>query len=199
MQERMNVQEAVGFSIVSETQIFKRFRTINERIVQYPDGKQMSFDVLVTTSNKFVTVLPYNTKEKRFSLIREYCQGPHCLGLSVACGNFDARKHTSMQHAAECELSEECMLKGGTWIRLIPDDHPGVMEAKWAGTRFTPFLVLDPLVDETPGDRDAEEYIHEETVGLEELEEQAYAGLMHLPSSVTILMALRHMRKTGLL
>ena len=26
-------------------------------------------------------------------------------------------------------------------VKLVPDDHPGVMEAKWAAMRFTPFLV----------------------------------------------------------
>jgi hypothetical protein len=33
------------------------------------------------------------------------------------------------------------------------------MEAKWASTRFTPFLVIDPEEDSAPLQRDAEEYI----------------------------------------
>lgn len=48
-------------------------------------------------------------------------------------------------HEHRCELSEECRLRGGTWVKLIPDDHPGVMEAKWAATRFTPFLVISSI------------------------------------------------------
>ena len=33
-------------------------------------------------------------------------------------------------------------------MKLIPDTHPGVMEAKWAATRFTPFLAsfFEPVV-----------------------------------------------------
>jgi hypothetical protein len=38
--------------------------------------------------------------------------------------------------------------------------HTGVMEAKWAGTRFTPFLVIDAEDDVRPLGRDDEEYIN---------------------------------------
>ena len=44
-------------------------------------------------------------------------------------------------------------------MKLIPDDSPGVMEAKWAAMRFTPFLVIDPREDSAPLPQDAEEYI----------------------------------------
>ena len=75
---------------------------------------------------QFVTVLPYDSKTKQFRLIREYWQGPHSIGLGVACGSFEENKHASTREAAECELSEECCLKGGKWVRLIPESHPGL-------------------------------------------------------------------------
>eukprot|EP00960_Hanusia_phi_P059003 764046-Hanusia_phi.AAC.12 len=79
-----------------------------------------------------------------------------------------------MEVLLRCELSEECALRGGKWIKLIPDGHPGVrnpllifflsallvIEAKWAATRFTPFLVIDPEEDDNPLEKDEEEYMH---------------------------------------
>eukprot|EP01018_Ginkgo_biloba_P029168 Gb_05032 [translate_table: standard] len=35
-------------------------------------------------------------------------------------------------------------LQGGKLVKLISDDHPGLLEVKWCRNRFTPFLLLDP-------------------------------------------------------
>mmetsp|Transcript_51766 Transcript_51766/g.135054 ORF Transcript_51766/g.135054 Transcript_51766/m.135054 type:complete len:131 (-) Transcript_51766:44-436(-) len=97
------------------------------------------------------------------------------------------------------ELSEECRLRGGTWVKLIPDEHPGIMEAKWAATRFTPFLVLDPEADPDAREPDVEEFIEQVDASVDEVEESALSGMMHLPSSQTVLMALRALRSRSLL
>eukprot|EP00295_Goniomonas_pacifica_P039021 CAMPEP_0175986054 /NCGR_PEP_ID=MMETSP0108-20121206/49930_1 /TAXON_ID=195067 ORGANISM="Goniomonas pacifica, Strain CCMP1869" /NCGR_SAMPLE_ID=MMETSP0108 /ASSEMBLY_ACC=CAM_ASM_000204 /LENGTH=118 /DNA_ID=CAMNT_0017317157 /DNA_START=110 /DNA_END=462 /DNA_ORIENTATION=- len=104
------------------------------------------------------TVVPFNTQTKQFTLLREFAQGSNAMLHGVACGRVD-QTHESRQHAAACELSEELMLRGGRWISLLPPDHPGVLECKWAEMRFTPFLVLDPETDPQPRPRDAEELI----------------------------------------
>ena len=153
-----------GFSILSETLQFKRYVRVVDRVVKYPNGTEMKFDVLVSKSNHFVTVVPFFTANQEFGMIREYAQGPNAMITSVACGGYEPSKHTGVRHAAECELSEECALKGGVWVKLIPEGSPGVMEAKWAAMRFTPFLVIDPAVDAAPMDQDQEEYIFQQRV-----------------------------------
>ena len=67
-------------------------------------------------------------------MLREFAQAalPHsAMVCGLPCGGYDPRKHESTQHAAQCELSEEAHLTGGTWHSLLPDGHPGVLEAKW--------------------------------------------------------------------
>jgi hypothetical protein len=44
------------------------------------------------------------------------------------------------------DLDAQAMLAGGTWHRLLSEDHPGLLEVKWCVNRFTPFLVIDPQV-----------------------------------------------------
>mmetsp|Transcript_51765 Transcript_51765/g.135051 ORF Transcript_51765/g.135051 Transcript_51765/m.135051 type:complete len:122 (-) Transcript_51765:44-409(-) len=121
------------------------------------------------------------------------------MALSVCCGGYEPTKHSSHLNAAEFELSEECRLRGGTWVKLIPDEHPGIMEAKWAATRFTPFLVLDPEADPDAREPDVEEFIEQVDASVDEVEESALSGMMHLPSSQTVLMALRALRSRSLL
>ncbi|EKX46814.1 hypothetical protein GUITHDRAFT_107171 [Guillardia theta CCMP2712] len=153
-----------GFEVLKEEQIFHRYLTIIDRVVKYPNGKEVKFDVLTCPSNHFVTALAFFTSTKQFAVIKEYFQGVNRIGSAIACGRYEPSKHNSILHAAECELSEECALKGGKWIKLIPDGHPGVIEAKWAATRFTPFLVIDPEEDENPLEKDEEEYMHRASV-----------------------------------
>lgn len=37
---------AEGFSIQSEKQLWKRFLTVEDRLVRYPDGRENAFDIL---------------------------------------------------------------------------------------------------------------------------------------------------------
>lgn len=80
-------------------------------------------------------------------------------------------------------------LKGGKLINLLPDG-PGVPEVKWCANRFTPFIVLDPSIDEQPGARDKEEFIEVLRVGIPKLRELMRSGSMMLPSVSTCWWAL---------
>ena len=35
-----------GFTIQSESQLWKRFLTVQDRLVRYPDGRENAFDIL---------------------------------------------------------------------------------------------------------------------------------------------------------
>ena len=105
-----------------------------------------------------------------------------------------------MLEAAQSELSEEAYLKGGEWVNLLPQDHPGVLESKWCRNRFTPFLCIDPMADQAPGGRDAEEHIQilaEWPVS--KLVEAMAGGELLLPSLQTCVNALAWLRKAGML
>jgi hypothetical protein len=54
--------------------------------------------------------------------------------------------HKSIEDCAIAELSEEVHLRGGQLVRLLPPNHPGLMETKWCRNRGTPFLVIDAEV-----------------------------------------------------
>lgn len=44
--ERGQPPMAEGFSIQSEKQLWKRFLTVEDRLVRYPDGRENAFDIL---------------------------------------------------------------------------------------------------------------------------------------------------------
>lgn len=55
--------------------------------------------------------------------------------FGLPAGGVDPGKHSSIDEAARAELSEECHLRGGTLTRLLPHDHPGIVEGKWLRNR----------------------------------------------------------------
>ena len=151
----------------------------------------------------FVVVFAYDSASATATLIREFAQAapPHAATvLGLPCGGYDPKKHGSMEEAARRELSEEVHLTGGTWHRLLPEGHPGILEAKWCRNRFTPFLCVDPAADDAPGARDAEEHIQVlRGVSLERLREAMAGGEMLPPSVQTCVSALERLRREGLL
>jgi 8-oxo-dGTP pyrophosphatase MutT (NUDIX family) len=122
------------------------------------------------------------------------------LVWSLPAGAVDGAKHGSLEDAARAELSEECGLRGGTLIRLLPDTHPGLLETKWCRNRFTPFLVLDPECDKAPGQRDAEEAVlTSHRVPLRQLMDMLYGDDILLHSVATTHLAVRELLRRGLL
>lgn len=51
------------------------------------------------------------------------------------------------------------MLHGGAFVRLLPEQHPGLNEVKWSMNRFQPFLVISPEVRKDGWTR-AQEHTH---------------------------------------
>lgn len=125
-----------GFRVVGEErEVYRRFLAVYDRKVVYPDGRVADFDIVGhPRSYHFVCVFVFHTADRSVTLLREFAQAglpEAALVFGLACGGYDPRKHRSAQHAAESELSEEAQLEGGQWMRLLPADHPGVLEAKW--------------------------------------------------------------------
>ncbi|CAI5954539.1 unnamed protein product, partial [Closterium sp. NIES-65] len=54
-------------------------------------------------------------------------QGANALVYTVPCGGY-TDNHTSLEDCARRELSEEAKLCGGQLIKLVGDDHPGLLE-----------------------------------------------------------------------
>ena len=153
-----------GFRVEGEErEVYRRFLAVYDRKVVYPDGRAADFDIVGhPRSYHFVCVFVFHTADRSVTLLREFAQAglpEAALVFGLACGGYDPRKHRSVQHAAESELSEEARLEGGRWTRLLPFDHPGVLEAKWCRNRFTPFLCVDPQPAAQPLPRDAEEHV----------------------------------------
>jgi hypothetical protein len=103
--------------------------------------------------------------------------------------------------SAQHELSEEAHLKGGQWIDLSPKEQPlGISELKWGTNRFVPFLCIDPIVDEQPLERDAEEYMEVvKDVSIADIKHFVTQGQVMLPSVQTIWMALEYLTENSLL
>jgi hypothetical protein len=125
-----------GFRVEGEErEVYRRFLAVYDRKVVYPDGRVADFDIVGhPRSYHFVCVFVFHTADRSVTLLREFAQAglpEAALVFGLACGGYDPRKHRSAQHAAESELSEEAQLEGGQWMRLLPADHPGVLEAKW--------------------------------------------------------------------
>mmetsp|Transcript_16351 Transcript_16351/g.27233 ORF Transcript_16351/g.27233 Transcript_16351/m.27233 type:complete len:202 (+) Transcript_16351:98-703(+) len=199
------MQEAInGFRVLSESQLYHRFLQVEDRRVAYPDGREIDFDVVGHPKNDyhFVVIFAYHSTSRTVTMLREFAQAalPHrAIVLGLPCGGYDRHKHDSARHAAQCELSEEAQLRGGTWHRLLPDDHPGVLEAKWCRNRFTPFLCIDPERDWNPGECDAEEYLKTQQVDIDELRRMLVGGEMLLPSLQTCVSALAWLEEQGAL
>eukprot|EP01018_Ginkgo_biloba_P029162 Gb_23713 [translate_table: standard] len=81
---------------------------------------------------------------------------------------------------------KQAQLQGGKLVKLISDDHPGLLEVKWCRNRFTPFLLLDPERDPRPCPMDREEVIEVLAVDIPALKQIMYGGSMMLPSIATL-------------
>lgn len=201
-----------GFKILKEELRYSRYLNVYNRVVQHPPSKEevadpskyerkiVEYDIVgaKTPSFHFCAVLPYDTLTRSVTIIKEYAQGGNCYMYGVPCGVL-SEKHQSLEGCVRMELSEEAQLQGGNLVKLIPDEHPGLLEVKWSCNRFTPFLVLDPKRDAKPHPMDPEEVIEILTVDIPSLKEIMYGGYMMLPSVVTCSMALKYLQDQGLL
>jgi 8-oxo-dGTP pyrophosphatase MutT (NUDIX family) len=191
-----------GYAITSESVAYKRYLTIYDRTVEHPGGHTFSYDIVGHPRAHFhaVWVFPFHSSDSSVTLLREYAQGPNALVWSLPAGGVDPAKHSSLEGAAQAELSEEALLRGGELARLLPAEHPGLLEAKWCANRWTPFLSLDAQPDEAPGARDAEEVgLEVHRVPVERVRELLLSGEMLPPSIITCQLALAELVRRGLL
>lgn len=196
-----------GYTVVAEQVVHQRYLSVYDRSVRFPSGEGgeagavFAFDVVGHPRAHFhaVWVLPF-WADGTVTLVREYAQGPHAVVWSLPAGGVDPAKHSSLEDAARAELSEEAQLRAGELVRLLPADHPGVVEAKWCANRFTPYLALALEEDSAPGARDAEElHLTTHRVPLAELERLLFAGELLPPAALTAMWGLAELRRRGLI
>ena len=194
-----------AFRLLGEAEVpYSRFLQVEDRQIEYPDGRRIAFDIVghQRTNFHFVTIFAFDTRQQTVTVLSEFAQAalPHSTMVwSLPCGGYEPRKHTSAMHAAERELSEEAHLTGGQWRCLLPEGHPGVLEAKWCRNRFTPFLCIDPITDEHPGGLDPEEHLAPMAMPIARLRQVLLEGEMLLPSVQTCISALAALEEAGLL
>ncbi|KAI5083227.1 hypothetical protein GOP47_0002970 [Adiantum capillus-veneris] len=208
-----NVISSQGkFEILKEEVCYSRYLNVYNRVVKLPrieaeKGKEaadgyttVDYDIVgsKTVSFHFCTVFPFNTSLKTVTLIKEYAQGANDFVFGVPTGGL-SEKHTSLEDCVRKELSEEAHLHEGTVIKLIPKEHPGILEVKWCRNRFSPFLVLDAKKDPAPLSQDPEEIIEVLNVDVANLKDIMYGGSMMLPSIVTCSMALHYLQDHNML
>lgn len=188
-----------GFRITSRRQVYKRYLQVEDRQVVYPDGRQAAFDIVGHKhfDTCFVSVFVYHNASNSVTMLREFAQAalPQADMLyGLPSGGYDPDKHSSLLHAAQCELSEEVQLCGGSWVHLLPEEHPGVLESKWCRNRFNCYLCIDPEPDPKPRALDYEEHIEVlREVPVMEAWRAALSGNMMLSSVQCCLLALNHL------
>ena len=88
-----------GFTITSETQAYKRYLTVFDRQITYPDGRTAAFDIVghPRSSFQFAVVFVYWSERKRVTLLREFAQAAAGLVYNFPTGSYDAGKDSSLQ------------------------------------------------------------------------------------------------------
>ncbi|CAO3631885.1 unnamed protein product [Mucor hiemalis] len=196
--------QGTAAKVVSETVSHKRYITVWDRTTEFNDGRVIKWDVVGhdTPYPTFVVVFTFDSKTQTTCILKEFAQGTNEIKYTCVAGSFDRRKHTSILEAAQHELSEEARLKDGRWINLLPTDHSpdGISELKWGKNRFIPYLCIDPVHDENPLERDAEEYMEVvHNVPINDLRKFITNAEMMLPSVQTTWMALEYLKENQLL
>ncbi|KAI8838347.1 hypothetical protein BC829DRAFT_364910 [Chytridium lagenaria] len=153
------LEENAGLSIVKDDAIgYKRYLRVWQRTVRFPN-QDVEWDIVGhdTPNPAFCVIFPYFTRTRTTTLILEYMQGINGVRYTFPAGGFDPRKHATREDTARDELSEEARLKGGKLVSLLPEGSEGIMEVKWCRNKFLPFVVVDPVLDVNPRERDAED------------------------------------------
>eukprot|EP00274_Cyanoptyche_gloeocystis_P006111 CAMPEP_0196666396 /NCGR_PEP_ID=MMETSP1086-20130531/64492_1 /TAXON_ID=77921 /ORGANISM="Cyanoptyche gloeocystis , Strain SAG4.97" /LENGTH=219 /DNA_ID=CAMNT_0042003585 /DNA_START=243 /DNA_END=902 /DNA_ORIENTATION=- len=190
------------FSIIREEIVYQKYMMLISQDVKYPNGKVINYDVTASQMDDYtaVTIFPFCTKTKTTTLLREYCPGPNAMMYSLPGGGYDKSKHRDLQHAAECELSEEAQLRGGTWVPLMASVKNGVAMGKSTKNRFVPWLVLDPEPDPNPMAQDYEEFIMPHRgIPIDDLQDIIFSGEILLTSCITSFVALEKLRSMSIL
>jgi 8-oxo-dGTP pyrophosphatase MutT (NUDIX family) len=111
---------------------------VSERLIEYPDGKRVSFDVLGMGTGLSVFVFPIDLRTGTTTLVREYSPGQHRVMHGFPAGLWEGHKHLTMEDAARAELSEEAQLRVGRLERLT--GHHGIAADKYSRNVFHFFV-----------------------------------------------------------
>ena len=186
--------DSAGFTLENERVLWRRYATIHERSVRYPDGRLVSFDVASSGSGDSVFIFPFNTQTQNVTLLREYAPGSHSFSHGFVAGMFEPEKHDNLEDACWAELSEEAQLTGGS---LVPLNRHAVQADKYSSNRFHYFLSIDAQKDLHPGTMDNEEYILVNNIPLRDVREMILNGEFNTPCSLLAMLALEELRNRG--
>lgn len=125
---------------------------------QYPNGREVNFDILTQHGQGSVVVVAWDTKSKTATLIREFHPGVGRMQFGTIAGMLEREKHANPQECARMELEEEAHLRSDRWIRLL-DEGKAMSFEKYSDNHFHAYLVLDPEVVPNPKALDLEEFI----------------------------------------
>ena len=192
-----------SFRIVSDQVVYSRWRKVLRRVVKFPNGNVVDYDVIDQKGQGAVTIFAWNSKTKRATLVKEYNPGCHRRLYGTAAGLIE-EKHESRGNdfdiakmAAQCELEEECHLKGGTWYRLTSEGSTVPMD-KYVVTEITPYLVVDAQHVADPRPLDDEEDIEIITdVTIDEIFGLIQNGKMNLVGGWASMLAIEKLRELG--
>ncbi|GAB5589463.1 hypothetical protein Unana1_04363 [Umbelopsis nana] len=195
----MNINTAgTAATILKDEIAHKRYITVWNRTTRFDDGREIQWDVVGhdIPLPTFVTVFTFDTATKTTCILKEYVQGTN-EKYTCTAGAIDRRKHKSQLETAQYELSEEAHLTGGRLISLLPSSQPeGISELKWSKNRFVPYICINPVLDDNPKERDAEEYIEiVRDVSIDDFTQMVMRGEVMLPSVQTGWMAIEWLKE----
>jgi len=193
-------QAPTNYEIVSEKEVYSRWRTVIQRKVRYPKGTIVDFDIQDQKGAGAVIIFAWDSKTKTATIVREYMPGCHKVLGGLAAGIIETcpDKHDSEPLlAAKHELEEECHLAGGTWHRLT-DEGVAVSMDKYVQTKITAYLVIDAMRVDDPRPLDEEEEIEiVQGVSADEIIQMVRGGDMNLVGAWASLLALQKLRDLG--
>jgi len=144
--------------------------------------------------------MTWDSKTQTSTLIQEFHPGVQKTMWGTVAGCFEANKHSTILEAAQCECEEEAQLVGGNWIPLLSSEEATAPFDKYSDNRFSPFLVIDPVICDNPKPQDDEEYIHvERHVPLSKIMDMVHRGELNVASSYTVLLGVSKLRKMKLI
>mmetsp|Transcript_23575 Transcript_23575/g.42798 ORF Transcript_23575/g.42798 Transcript_23575/m.42798 type:complete len:234 (-) Transcript_23575:1506-2207(-) len=184
-------------TILGEEFTYKRWRTILERTIRFPNGKVVDFDLVgMVGAGSAVVVFAWDSLQKTATLVREYHPGPNKFLFGAAAGIVEDDKHNgNVELAAQHELEEECHLAGGSWHLLTPE--PLAMD-KYSTITMRAFLVMDASHVPDPQPQDHEEDIEIiQNVSVDEIMTMIRRGEMNVVGAWACLMAIEKLREMG--
>ncbi len=185
---------------IQEEVVFEGYRNIVRRLVELPNGKLATYDVLVQ-KHLSVVVFTWDQNTSTTTLIREYHPGPEQFLYGTVAGMYEFQKHSSPLQSAQYELEEEAQLQSDKWFPLWNTSHStiGLPFDKYSNNHFFPYLALDCTSVLNPKPMDEEEYILiEKNVSHSQLMDLMKKGRMNVVSTFTILLGLQKLTELGI-